>query len=295
MTEPLKPVVTLLAELVKDFVADAEAAAIAREAGKPRGAITSLQSLDDALGGYLAPGVHILQAAPGAGKTAFALQVASDCVYPCLYVTSEMGLLELFRRLIARQTKTYLGRLKSGEFRADEAERLALQAIKNLPQLAFMDATRAYAAPLLIGDVANDLRTRFKSDHVLIVLDSLQIWAKSARRVAPEFANTSEYELLNAGLDAISSVGAKLQCPILAVSHRNRVGNRADGGLHAAKGSGDLEYGAESVIDLTRKDEQPDADGETNIKATMQKNRHGIPGISFNFAFSGRLQSFREV
>jgi replicative DNA helicase len=123
----------------------------------------------------------------------------------------------------------------------------------------------------------------------------LQIWAKSARRVAPEFANTSEYELLNAGLDAISSVGAKLQCPILAVSHRNRVGNRADGGLHAAKGSGDLEYGAESVIDLTRKDEQPDANGETNIKATIQKNRHGIPGISFNFAFSGRLQSFREV
>ncbi len=295
MTEPLKPVVRQLADLVDFFVADAEAAAIARETGRPRGPVTGLPNLDDALGGYLSPGVHILQAAPGAGKTAFALQTASTCVYPCLYVTSEMGLLELFRRLIARQTKTYLGRLKSGELGGTESRRLALQTIEKLPNLAFMDATQAYASPLLIADVANSLRDRYKSDHVLIVLDSLQIWAKSARRVAPEFANTSEYELLNAGLDAISSVGAKLQCPILAVSHRNRVGNRADGGLHAAKGSGDLEYGAESVIDLTRKDEQPDANGETNIKATIQKNRHGIPGISFNFAFSGRLQSFREV
>jgi replicative DNA helicase len=295
MTELLKPPVTQLAGLLDDFVADAEAAARARESGKPRGAITSLHSLDDALGGYLAPGVHILQAAPGAGKTAFALQVASDCAYPCLYVTSEMGLLELFRRLISRQTKTFLGRLKTGELGVSESKRLAIQTIEKLPNLAFMDATQTYAAPLFIGDTASGLRERFKSDHVLIVLDSLQTWAKSARRAAVEFANSSEYDLITAGLDAISVVGARLQCPILAISHRNRVGNRGDGGLHAGKGSGDLEYGSESVIDLTRKDETPNFEGETNVKATIHKNRHGIPGVSFDFAFSGRTQSFREL
>jgi replicative DNA helicase len=295
MTEQPKPPVTQLAGLLADFVADAEAAARARESGKPRGAITSLPSLDAALGGYLAPGVHILQAAPGAGKTAFALQVASDCAYPCLYVSAEMGLLELFRRLVARQTKTFLGRLKSGELGGDESKRLALLTVKNLPCLAFMDATLLYAAPIHISDVAESLRKQFQSEHILIVIDSLQIWAKSARRVAGELSNTSEYDLLNAGLDAISGVGAKLQCPIIAVSHRNRAGNRSDGGLHAGKGSGDLEYGSESVIDLTRKDETPNFDGETNVKATIHKNRHGIPGVSFDFAFSGRLQNFREL
>ncbi len=295
MTETKKPVVTQLADLVDFFVADAEAAALARETGRPRGPVTGLPSLDDALGGYLAPGVHILQAAPGAGKTAFALQMASDCVYPCLYVTSEMGMLELFRRLIARQTKTYLGRLKSGELGGTESRRLALQTIEKLPNLAFMDATQAYASPLLIADVANSLRDRYKSDHVLIALDSLQTWTKSARRIAEDFANASEYDLITAGLDAISGIAAKLQCPVLAVSHRNRLGNRADGGLHAGKGSGDLEYASETVIDLTRKDEQPDTNGETRIKATIHKNRHGIPGLSYDFAFSGRLQSFRDV
>jgi replicative DNA helicase len=295
MTETKTPTVTQLADLVDFFVADAEAAALARETGRPRGPVTGLGSLDEALGGYLSPGVHIVQAAPGAGKTAFALQAASDCVYPCLYVTSEMGLLELFRRLIARQTKTFLGRLKSGELGGAESRKLALQTIEKLPNLAFMDATQAYASPLLIAEVANALRDRHKSDHVLIALDSLQIWAKSVRRNGEDFANASEYDLISAGLDSVSSIASRLQCPILAISHRNRAGNKSDGGLHAGKGSGDLEYGAETVIDLTRKDETPDANGETRIKATMQKNRHGIPGVSYDFAFSGRLQTFRDV
>jgi replicative DNA helicase len=295
MTEPLKPVVTQLADLVASFVADADAAAKALQTGKPRGAITRLAGLDEALGGYLSPGVHILQAAPGAGKTAMALQVASDCVYPCLYVTSEMGMLELFRRLVARQTNTFLGRLKSGEMSANDALNLANATIEKLPHLVFMDATQAYASPVVINDVAVAMKSRFKTDHVLIVLDSLQIWAKSARRVSTEMASASEYDLITSGLDAISGVATKLQCPILAVSHRNRAGNKSDGGLHAGKGSGDLEYGAETVIDLTHKDEQPDSNGEKTVKATLHKNRHGVPGISLNFSFSGRLQSFREL
>ncbi len=295
MSEPLKePIVTQLADLVAPFVADAEAAADAFATGKPRGAVSGLKSLDDALGGYLAPGVHILQAAPGAGKTAMALQIASDCSFPCLFITTEMGLLELFRRLIARQTKTYLGRLKTGELGGPESKRLAIQTIENLPSLALMDATQNYAAPLFIADRVEDLRNRFKSEQVLIVLDSLQIWAKSARSI-PEFSTSSEYDLITAGIDAISSVGSRLQCPIMAVSHRNRAGNRSDGGMFAGKGSGDLEYGAETVIDLTRKDESPDSNGELNVKATIHKNRHGIPGVSFDFAFSGRTQSFREL
>lgn len=296
MKEIKKPVVTRLIDLVDGFVADAEAAALALKTGKPRGAITGLKSLDDVLGSYLAPGMHILQAAPGAGKTAFVLQTASDCAYPCLFISSEMGLLELFRRLIARQTETYLGKLKSGELDRDESERLALQTIEKLPHLAFMDATQAYAAPLYISDVIKDMRKQFESEQILIVLDSLQTWAKSARRVADEFLNMSEYDLISTGLDAISGIGAKLQCPILATSHRNRAGNNSGGGLHAGKGSGDLEYGAETVIDLSReKNDMPDSDGEIKVTATIHKNRHGIPGVSLDFAFSGRTQSFHEL
>src|SRR5438128_6247689 len=92
------PTVTLLSDLISAFVTDTEAAAAARESGIPRGPVTRLSALDEALGGYLSVGLHLLQAAPGAGKTAFALQVAAMCGFPSLFVTAELGTLELFRR-----------------------------------------------------------------------------------------------------------------------------------------------------------------------------------------------------
>src|SRR5437762_2339317 len=97
------PRLTLLSDLIGEFVADTEEAQKALESGKPRGPITSLPRLDEAIGGYFATGLHILQAAPGAGKSAFSLQIAATCQFPSLYITTEMGVLELFRRLIARE------------------------------------------------------------------------------------------------------------------------------------------------------------------------------------------------
>lgn len=293
-TQTQTPVVTQLADLVSQFVADTDAAALALRTGRPRGVITGFKRLDENFGGYLAPGIHILQAAPGAGKTAFALQVASDCCFPALYISTEMGLLELFRRLVARSTSTFLGKLKSGEISGKEAERLALATAQKLPHLALMDATQCFADETSILENANNLRERFKSNHVLIVLDSLQMWARSARGVGG-LSDVTDYDLINSSLKTGSRIGLKLQAPILAVAHRNREGNKKDGGLHASKGSGDLEYTAETVIDLTRKSDTPDANGDTEVKATFHKNRHGVPGLSFSLMFSGRLQSFRET
>jgi replicative DNA helicase len=289
------PKVTLLSDLISAFVADTEAAAAARESGVPRGPVTRLPALDEALGGYLAVGLHLLQAAPGAGKTAFALQVAAMCGFPSLFVTAEMGTLELFRRLIARETGTFLGRLKSGELGVREAIRLATLTAEKVPHLALMDGTLAYASPEIILDAAGALRERAGAKHVLVIIDSLQFWSRSARGGDKELLAASEYDLINAGLSSASRIGAELSCPILAVSHRNRQGNKGEGGLHAGKGSGDLEYMAETVLDLTRKDDQPDAAGEVEVKLAIHKNRHGVPGLSFPLRFCGRVQEFRET
>ncbi len=294
-TDTTAPQVTLLSDLISEFVADTEAAAAALASGIPRGPVTRISKLDRALGGFLAPGLHVAQAAPGAGKTAFALQVAAMCGFPALYVSSEMGLLELFRRLIARETGTFLDRLKTGELGIQEAIRLAVRTAEKVPHLAIMDATRAYAAPLAIRKAAESVRERAGAQHILVVIDSLQDWARSALDTDGKPLAASEYDLMNAGLSAAARIGAHLACPVLGVSHRNRQGNKSDGGLHAAKGSGDVEYKAETVIDLNRKDEQPDAAGEVEIRVSIHKNRHGIPGISFPLRFCGRVQEFREA
>jgi replicative DNA helicase len=289
------PPVFRFADLITDFVADAEAAAFARASGNPRGVVTCFENLDQALGGYLAQGIHVLQAAPGAGKTAFALQVAASCGFPALFVSVEMGLLELFRRTIARVTSTSLTKIKSGEISPQEARRLALITAEKIPKLALMDATQCYAAPSLIVESANLLREHFQSEHVLIELDSLHAWARSSRAFLPELAMSSEYELINAALESVSGIAAQLKCPILLIAHRNREGNKSkDASMHTAKGSGDVEYIAETIIDLTRKGET-DAAGERDVTAFLHKNRNGEPGLSFNLKFHGNLQRFKEV
>ncbi len=290
-TTTITPNLILLSDAVSDFVADAEAAYLARQSGIHRGPVTGFTELDEAISGYLAPGIHVVQAAPGAGKTAFCLQVAAHNGFPALYVTAEMGVRELFRRTVARETETFLGKLKSGELGQEAAIRLAAETVAKLPHLAFLDATRGFASPEVIRDSAEALREQAGSEHVLIVIDSLHVWARSARG-SDGLGIASEYELINAGLRAISQIASDLYCPVLSVSHRNRAGNTGSGGMHSGKGSGDIEYEAESVFELTPKSEQEDAAGEKDIDLSIHKNRNGILRKNIPLKFSGRLQLF---
>lgn len=294
--QPATPKVVLLDDLVGDLVSDSEAAAAALASGTPRGPVTGLGELDRMLGGYLAPGLHVLQGGPGAGKTSLALQIASRCYYPSLYVTSEMPLLELFRRLVARETQTFLGKLKTGELGARETQRLALQTVEKLRRFAFMDGTRAYASPALVYDVAAGLRDKGEANNILVVIDSLQMWATGARASEQQLSAATEYDLINSGLDAAAEIATRLDCPVLMISHRNRAGQN-DGGLHSAKGSGNIEYLSESLIDLsaTKKQSQPDSNGEVEITLSIHKNRHGVAGTNLALMYSGRLQTFRET
>lgn len=281
------PRLTFLSDLVGGLVRDAEANAEARRTGQKRGPITGLAGLDRVLGGFMRPGVHLLQAAPGAGKTAFCLQAATDCQCPALYVAAEQPPHVLFERVIARQTKTFLEKLRSGELPPAEVERLARQTAQQAARLAFLDGTLSAVSPSMILQAAEVLRDRFETSSVLIVLDSIQVWA---RRIHPDLG---EYDRVTAAADNADALGLELSCPVLGVSHRNRMGQRSGDKLHAGKGSGDLEYAGQSVMDL----DAADSKGEVLTDATLLicKNRWGAQQVELSLQFEGRLQRFREA
>src|SRR4051794_3038193 len=85
------PRLTRLGDLLGEWELDAIDANQARVEQRPRGPVTGLATLDRELGGALAPGMHILHAGPGVGKTAFALQTAASCCSLALYITCEMS------------------------------------------------------------------------------------------------------------------------------------------------------------------------------------------------------------
>jgi replicative DNA helicase len=286
---PQTPRLYPLSALLGDFRADAAAAHESRITGKPRGPISGLQSVDRELAGAFSPGIHGIHGNAGAGKTAFGLQVVSNCQCPALLVTCEMSPVELLRRLTARVTNTFLGRFKSGEMTPDEAESLARQTIEALPHLAIADATTAPATPEYLLQAAQV--TRGDAQHFLMLVDSLHSWAGA---LTATLDTATEYETLNMGVAALQSLAARLRSPVLFIAERNRDSMKS-GGLNAGAGTRKIEYAGETVISLDRDTEiQENGLGEVPVTLKFAKNRNGAAGKSLELHFHGALQRFRD-
>jgi replicative DNA helicase len=288
-TDQQTPRLARLGDLLGELRADADAAHQARVEQRPRGPVTGLGPLDQALGGLLAVGCHVITAGPGLGKTALALQIAATCGCPALYVTCEMGPIELLRRVIARTTGTFLGRLKDGELPPDQIMALATQAIQAAPDLSIADATCAPASPAWLREAAT--ASRGPAEHLLVVIDSLHSWSDAAAE------DTDEYLRLGAGMSALRQLAGQLGAAVVVVSERNRASMKA-GGLSAAAGSRKVEYIAETVLGL---DPDPDGAGRgaamsmVNLVCSIEKNRSGSPGAQLRLRFQGALQRFEAA
>lgn len=276
-----------LGALLEELVADAESAHNAYTTRTPRGPVTGIGALDRELGDVLVPGTHILHAGPGAGKTALVLQIAATCGYPSMFVSCEMSPLELLRRHMARVTGTSLSRLKSGELEVPEVLELAQEACAAAPKLAILDATCTFASAEWIRRTAEAVRGDLP--HLLIVLDSLHSWADGVPTEADEYAR------LGAATGSLRTLAGVLNVPILVVAERNRTSMRT-GGMSAGAGSRKIEYGAESVWELDRKDDQriPGGLSEYPVILTISKNRNGSAGMKIELMFHGALQRFGE-
>lgn len=278
------PVLFRFSDVIGEVLSDARDAHEAHRTGQPRGPMTGLRGLDAKLNGALPPGPIIVLGNTGAGKTAFVTQIAASCQCPALLVTCEMAPAELFRRQMARVCGQFLGRFKSGEMEPGEVERMAARTAEAMPNLSLVDATRAYASPAYLQEVA--LREKGDARHFLLVIDSLHAWTRSAGIKAPE------YEALNESVQAIQTLARNLRCPVLVVCEQSRASMEA-GGVNSGAGTRAIEYGAEIVLDLQAgKDE---ASGEKPVTLSFAKNRHGAKDARVNLQFNGALQRFREV
>jgi replicative DNA helicase len=277
-------------DLAGNYHLDLLAKLEARAEGRVLGPVTGLSVVDDALGGHLPPGVNVLTGAPGAGKTALAVQVAAACGINAVYVTVETTPFDIFERVIVGRASPslLLSTLRSGGIDPDQLVDEIGLALDPAPPIVLVDARAAVADEGFVDGIIK----RHTVDNLppLLVVDSLQVWARS---LCHSSRPLSEYELITEGVKILSRLAADKPVSILALSHRNRAGQER-GGMFAGKGSGDIEYAAESLLELQNQpDSKPDARGEVAVDLRLVKNRRGAAGQVFKLKFKGEKQSFR--
>lgn len=255
------------------------------------GPITRMPLLDKLMGGCLEPGLHILHGSPGSGKSALALGIAADCGAPALFVSAELGALEVLRRLIARTTGKYLGRLKDGSLTPNTIQELAEKTAEQLPFLGIMDATIGTAPVEHIASAIASLREAPGAEGApgaLVVVDSAHTWAS---RLWPD---EEEYQRLSRALDELELLAKTLSIPLLLIAERNRASMKA-GGQSGAAGNRRFEYAGESVIELdaVKEGEGEDEQGYREVKLTVSKNRHGSCG-QIRLKWHGAMQRHSE-
>lgn len=253
---------------------------------------TGFYDLDEITGGFQGTQLVILAARPSMGKTAIALNICEhvicDLKKAVLFVSLEMGELELVERLLSSRARVDGHKIRTG---------------KGLGQQDMVQLGRAYnelhATPLFIDSTparnmlqitANARRLKLRQNLGLIVLDYIQL-------VDSEEARDSRQEQIAKISRRLKQLARELNIPVIALSQLNRgVENREDRRPRMAdlRESGAIEQDADLVLLLHRPEYYDPNDQPGVAELIIAKNRSGATD-TVKFAFLKNLTRFENL
>lgn len=250
--------------------------------------------LDMLLGGFIEERYYLLGARPGMGKTALLSAIAKNASLTGKRVgiiSTEMGKMQLFVRLVADQLK--MDTREASAMHMDH-DRVAdyMRAVGELSDLGIYIESSSDMNASSFRRRATRMKVKFGVD--MILMDYLQLVEADDRNATGEQQVASVSRCM-AGLTKKDS----LNIPIIAAVQLNRsVENRqvkrpvnSD-----MKGSGALEADADGIMLLYRDEYyNPDTTDRANIaEVIIGKNRHGPTGI-VDLYFNPVSASFRNL
>lgn len=221
---------------------------------------TGLDSLDDALGGGLMPGVAVLGAVSSLGKTTLALQIAdhiAEAGRPVLFVTIEQSARELVSKSICRTIRQRCGESVSTR---ELMSRTAREAWNERANANFRDAISAYSmGPARnlrfmegteqpsVADVRQVAETMRQYDPrhrtPVVFIDYLQLLRAPDER-------DNDKQATDKNMMALRQMARDMRTPMVVISSLNRSSYSGAISLDSFKESGGIEYGADVLIGL---------------------------------------------
>ena len=286
-TRPIRPV----SDYLEDSVHRIE------EVIKSRSGVTGLSTgvpkLDEMLAGFQKSDMLILAARPSVGKTAFALNIASNIAVRdkkgVLLFSIEMGAEQLVQRLICMEGAIDSRRLRTGFLANSEFSKVQNAAAKLQHAPIYIDDTPGISI-LEIRAKARRHIANEKPTVELIIIDYLQL-ITSSRRAENRQVEISEISR------SIKGLARELRVPVLALCQLSREAEKDDSGspkLSHLRESGAIEQDADVVMFLSR---APGTELETStqtIRVDIGKQRNGPTG-RFDMLFDRNVQKFKSL
>jgi replicative DNA helicase len=290
------------------------------------GVTTGLRDLDRKLGGLQASDLVILAGRPSMGKTALATNIgfnAAEAIqdpesgqrHRVLFFSLEMSAEQLAQRIMAEKSGISSDRIRRGEVRDNDFQRIveASQAMTGVQ--FFIDDTPALTVPAL-RTRARRLKRQFGLD--LVIVDYLQLMRSVSSKIAEN--RVQEISEITRGLKAVAK---ELNLPVLALSQLSRaVENREDKRPQLAdlRESGSIEQDADVVMFVYRdqyyheraqpkqREDEPDSKFQERFdrwkdrgekvhnvaEVIIAKQRHGPVG-ALELFFDGNITRFGDL
>lgn len=266
-----------LAEALGKFLTDLSAPPEVR----PTLAATELPSLDKLLDGGFGPGDLVyLGARPSVGKSALALQISRRVARTqgVLYVSREMPVQALVRRMVAQAARVSLSKLKTGDLLELEREMIRL-AVSNLMPMKLWLTSEIFS----MAQLAAALEAYSPGQLGLVVCDYLQL-------LKPTEPIRDPRARVEAVSEELKRLAVRHEVPFLVLSSLRRPERTTPNwrpGLSDLRESGELEHDADIVVFLHRELTSPDAE------LILAKQRDGEVG-GFRLQFHGPTVTFEE-
>ncbi len=247
--------------------------------GNVMGVPTGFQELD-----YMTSGLHpgnlvLIAARPSMGKTAFALNIASNAVLRyekrVIIFSLEMTKDELVNRLIAMDSYVDSGKLRSGELSDSDWDDIVVSAGRIGRSAFVIDDTPAITVAQL-RSICRRQKLEYGLD--LVIIDYLQLMSGGSSK----YSNSSRQQEVSDISRALKALARELECPVVALSQLSRAPEQRQDHrpmLSDLRESGAIEQDADVVMFIYR-DEVYDEDSKKKGIASIivAKQRNGAVG-----------------
>lgn len=243
--------------------------------GTLTGVSTGFTELDNLTGGLGESDLIILAARPGMGKTALALNLATNAAmagFKAVIFTLEMSKEQLMTRILSSVSRVNSSNLRKGELTDSEQDELMIAARK------IFECKDNLAIDETPGISLTELRSRVRRFHKengldLVIIDYLQLMGTSSSK---EKSREREISEISMGLKELAK---ELHIPVIALAQLNRGPDaRPDKRpkLSDLRESGSMEQDADMIFFVYR-DEYYNPSSELSgiAELIIGKNRHG--------------------